>query len=87
MARIAVIGGTGYAGKNIVAGAVRRGHSVVSVDRTAAAERVPGPGSLSNGRPRTGQYGALIGRRPEKQSGQRLSPARSGAAQAMQAGG
>lgn len=35
MARIAVIGGTGYAGSNIVAEAVRRGHEVISVARTA----------------------------------------------------
>ncbi|MGM7679562.1 NAD(P)-dependent oxidoreductase [Microbacterium sp. A94] len=42
MARIAVIGGTGYAGSNIVAEAVSRGHSVVSVARSAPAERVEG---------------------------------------------
>ena len=33
MPRIAVIGGTGYAGSNIVTEAVRRGHTVVSVAR------------------------------------------------------
>jgi Putative NADH-flavin reductase len=42
MARIAVIGGTGYAGSNIVAEAVSRGHTVVSVARTVPAERVQG---------------------------------------------
>ena len=42
MARIAVIGGTGYAGRNIVAEAVDRGHTVVSVARTVPAERVEG---------------------------------------------
>ena len=42
MARIAVIGGTGYAGGNIVAEAVSRGHAVVSVARTVPAERVEG---------------------------------------------
>jgi putative NADH-flavin reductase len=42
MARIAVIGGTGYAGRNIVAEAVSRGHTVVSVARTVPAERVEG---------------------------------------------
>jgi len=42
MARIAVIGGTGYAGRHIVAEAVSRGHDVVSVARKPAAERVPG---------------------------------------------
>ena len=42
MARIAVIGGTGYAGSHIVAEAVRRGHTVVSVARTVPAERVDG---------------------------------------------
>jgi hypothetical protein len=41
MARIAVIGGTGYAGRNIVAEGVRRGHTVVSVARSVPAERVP----------------------------------------------
>ncbi|WP_308491526.1 NAD(P)-dependent oxidoreductase [Microbacterium terrisoli] len=35
MARIVVIGGTGYAGGSIVAEAVSRGHDVVSVARTA----------------------------------------------------
>jgi putative NADH-flavin reductase len=42
MARIAVIGGTGYAGSNIVAEAVSRGHSVVSVARSIPTERVEG---------------------------------------------
>lgn len=42
MARIAVIGGTGYAGSNIVKEAARRGHTVVSVARKAPAERVEG---------------------------------------------
>jgi uncharacterized protein len=42
MARIAVIGGTGYAGRHIVAEAVRRGHTVVSVARSVPAERVEG---------------------------------------------
>ncbi|KDA05932.1 NAD-dependent epimerase [Microbacterium sp. CH12i] len=42
MTRIAVIGGTGYAGSNIVAEAVSRGHSVVSVARSVPAERVEG---------------------------------------------
>ncbi|MCC2030384.1 NAD(P)-dependent oxidoreductase [Microbacterium tenebrionis] len=42
MARIAVIGGTGYAGSNIVAEAVSRGHSVVSVARSVPSERVEG---------------------------------------------
>lgn len=42
MTRIAVIGGTGYAGSNIVAEAVSRGHSVVSIARSVPAERVDG---------------------------------------------
>lgn len=42
MARIAVIGGTGYAGSYIVAEAVNRGHTVVSVARKVPADRVPG---------------------------------------------
>lgn len=42
MARIAVIGGTGYAGSHIVAEAVSRGHTVVSVARNVPAERVEG---------------------------------------------
>ncbi|WES64778.1 NAD(P)H-binding protein [Microbacter sp. GSS18] len=42
MPRIAVIGGTGYAGRNIVAEAVSRGHTVVSVARTLPADRVDG---------------------------------------------
>jgi putative NADH-flavin reductase len=40
--RIAVIGGTGYAGSHIVAEAVRRGHTVVSVARSVPSERVDG---------------------------------------------
>jgi len=42
MARIAVIGGTGYAGSNIVAEAVDRGHTVVSVSRSLTSERIDG---------------------------------------------
>lgn len=42
MARIAVIGGTGYAGSHIVAEAVSRSHTVVSVARSVPAERVEG---------------------------------------------
>lgn len=40
MARIAVIGGTGYAGRHIVTEAVDRGHTVVSVARTVPSERI-----------------------------------------------
>lgn len=42
MTRIAVIGGTGYAGSHIVAEGVQRGHTVVSVGRTIPSERVEG---------------------------------------------
>ncbi|GLJ79772.1 NAD(P)-dependent oxidoreductase [Microbacterium imperiale] len=42
MARIAVIGGTGYAGSHIVAEAVSRGHTAVSVARKLPADRVDG---------------------------------------------
>ena len=42
MARIAVIGGTGYAGSHIVREAVSRGHTVVSVARSVAADRIEG---------------------------------------------
>lgn len=42
MARIAVLGGTGYAGSHIVKEAVERGHTVVSVARSVPAERVHG---------------------------------------------
>ncbi len=42
MPRIAVIGGTGYAGSHIVTEAVRRGHTVVSIARTVPTERVEG---------------------------------------------
>ncbi|WP_295786846.1 NAD-dependent epimerase/dehydratase family protein, partial [uncultured Microbacterium sp.] len=40
MPRIAVIGGTGYAGSHIVTEAVRRGHTVVSIARSVPTERV-----------------------------------------------
>ncbi len=42
MAVIAVLGGTGYAGRHIVKEAVDRGHTVLSIARNMAAERVPG---------------------------------------------
>lgn len=42
MARIAVLGGTGYAGSHIVTEAVRRGHTVVSVARSVPVTRIPG---------------------------------------------
>lgn len=42
MARIAVIGGSGYAGRHIVAEAVRRGHSVLSIARRVPSERYAG---------------------------------------------
>ncbi|KRA24118.1 NAD-dependent epimerase [Microbacterium sp. Root61] len=42
MTRIAVIGGTGYAGSHIVAEGVRRGHTVVSVARSVPTERIVG---------------------------------------------
>lgn len=42
MARIAVIGGNGYAGRHIVAEAVDRGHTVVSVGRRLPSDRVEG---------------------------------------------
>jgi putative NADH-flavin reductase len=42
MARIVVIGGTGYAGGNIVAEAVSRGHEVVAISRNAPTEPVDG---------------------------------------------
>ncbi|MCM3697362.1 NAD(P)-dependent oxidoreductase [Microbacterium oleivorans] len=42
MTRIAVIGGTGYAGSHILAEAVGRGHTVVSVARKVPTERVDG---------------------------------------------
>jgi len=42
MSAIAVLGGTGYAGRHIVAEAAHRGHPVLSVARKAAAERVQG---------------------------------------------
>ena len=42
MSIIAVIGGTGYAGRHIVAEAADRGHTVLSVARKVAADRVAG---------------------------------------------
>lgn len=42
MTRIAVLGGTGYAGRNIVAEAVSRGHTVVSIARSVPGERAEG---------------------------------------------
>ena len=42
MTRIAVLGGTGYAGRHIIAEAAERGHTVLSVARGIAGERVEG---------------------------------------------
>jgi putative NADH-flavin reductase len=42
MSHIAVIGGTGYAGRNIVAEAVQRGHEVTSVSRSLPSEPLDG---------------------------------------------
>lgn len=42
MARIVVIGGTGYAGRHIVSEAVSRGHEVVSISRSAPSDPVEG---------------------------------------------
>jgi len=42
MARIVVLGGTGYAGRHIVAEAVSRGHEVVSVSRSEPSNPVDG---------------------------------------------
>lgn len=42
MTRIAVIGGTGYAGQHIVRTAAERGHEVVSYSRTLPEARQPG---------------------------------------------
>ncbi len=42
MARIGVLGGTGYAGAAVVVEAVRRGHQVTSVSRSEPAERLDG---------------------------------------------
>ncbi|WP_404433950.1 NAD(P)H-binding protein [Microbacterium lacus] len=42
MTRIAVIGGTGYAGSNIIHEALSRGHTVVSVARSVPSERIEG---------------------------------------------
>lgn len=42
MTRIAVLGGTGYAGSHIVAEAARRGHTVTSYSRSAPASALAG---------------------------------------------
>lgn len=42
MARIVVLGGTGYAGRHIVAEAVSRGHAVIAISRSAPTDPVAG---------------------------------------------
>lgn len=42
MARIVVLGGTGYAGRHIVSEAVSRGHAVIAVSRSAPSDPVAG---------------------------------------------
>lgn len=44
MARISVLGGTGYAGSAVVAEAARRGHQVTSVSRTEPERHIDGVG-------------------------------------------
>ena len=47
MARIVVLGGTGYAGRHIVSEAVSRGHEVISVSRSAPSNPVEGAQTVS----------------------------------------
>lgn len=42
MARIIVLGGTGYAGRHIVTEAVSRGHAVIAISRSAPTDPVAG---------------------------------------------
>ncbi len=42
MTRIHILGGTGYAGRQIVAEAAKRGHEVVSYSRSVPTEQTPG---------------------------------------------
>ncbi|WP_417288050.1 NAD(P)-dependent oxidoreductase [Corynebacterium variabile] len=42
MTRIHILGGTGYAGRQIVAEAARRGHQVTSFSRSIPTEQTPG---------------------------------------------
>lgn len=42
MSRIVVLGGTGYAGRHIVAEAVSRGHDVIAISRSAPSDAVDG---------------------------------------------
>lgn len=42
MAKIVVVGGTGYTGGNIIAEAAARGHSCVSISRSQPSQPVPG---------------------------------------------
>ncbi|MFJ4999616.1 NAD(P)-dependent oxidoreductase [Microbacterium sp. NPDC088619] len=42
MARIVVLGGTGYAGRHIVSEAVNRGHEVIAISRSTPADAVEG---------------------------------------------
>ena len=42
MARIVVLGGTGYAGRHIVSEAVSRGHAVIAISRSAPTDPVAG---------------------------------------------
>ncbi|AZS48129.1 NAD(P)H-binding protein [Microbacterium maritypicum] len=46
MARIIVLGGTGYAGRHIVTEAVSRGHAVIAISRSAPADPVAGAAYL-----------------------------------------
>ncbi len=55
MSKIAIIGGTGYAGGHIATEAIGRGHAVISVSRTAPSNPPAGvdsrTGPIPNGEP------------------------------------
>ncbi|WP_091226374.1 NAD(P)-dependent oxidoreductase [Microbacterium sp. 3J1] len=60
MARIVVLGGTGYAGRHIVAEAVSRGHEVTAISRSTPTDAVDGAtyvqGSVLDLAPLTGTF-------------------------------
>lgn len=60
MARIAVLGGTGYAGGHIVREAVARGHQVTSYSRNAPAEPVEGASYVTGSATEDGFVAAVL---------------------------
>ncbi|KQZ22671.1 NAD(P)-dependent oxidoreductase [Microbacterium sp. Root553] len=60
MARIVVLGGTGYAGRHIVAEAVSRGHEVIAISRSTPSDAVEGASYVQGSALETGALASAV---------------------------